>query len=59
MTGSRNLLLSSWDGWSEVVESDSPLERERAEADLREWEAERLADRLGRDDPIIEEGTDG
>lgn len=34
--------------WSEVRDEDSTLERERNEADLREWEAEQRQDRLGR-----------
>ncbi len=38
--------------WSEVRSEDSPLEREREEAELREWEVEQLQDRLHRDDPI-------
>lgn len=37
--------------WSEVVSEGSPLERERAEADLREWELEQHWDRMRRDDP--------
>jgi hypothetical protein len=39
--------------WSEVVADASPLERAREEAELVEWEREILADRLGRDDPIV------
>ena len=50
--------LSSYDAsWSEVRDDDSPLERERAEADLREWETEQLWDRLRRDDPVTKKAT--
>ena len=38
--------------WTEVVADDSPLERAREDAELREWEAEIEQDRLHRDDPM-------
>ncbi len=37
--------------WSEVRDEDSPLERQRADAELRDWENEQRWDRLRRDDP--------
>ncbi len=38
------------DYWSEVLEDDSALERERNDADLREHEQQVKLDRLRRDD---------
>lgn len=37
--------------WSESIADDSPLERAREDADLREWEDEVAQDRVRRDDP--------
>lgn len=37
--------------WSEVNTDESPLERAREDADLREWEAELERDRLIRHAP--------